>query len=53
MTNPHTHTQAYIHKHAHAKLLCDIRREARVTHANEGGPASSRQRGVIRRRGAS
>lgn len=49
MTNPSvarlTHTHAY--KHMHTKLLCDTRLEARVTHANETGPASSRQRSVI------
>lgn len=43
----HTHTHAHAYKHMHTKLLCDTRLEARVTHANETGPASSRQRSVI------
>lgn len=55
MTNPsvtwftHTHT----HLHMHTKLLCDTRLEARVTHANETGPASSRQHSVILHNSAS
>lgn len=36
-----------IHKHKRAKLLRDTRLEAPVTHANETGPASSRQHGLI------
>lgn len=41
------HARAHIYKHVHAKLLCDTRLEARVTHANETGPASSQQHNVI------
>ncbi len=46
-THTHTHTHTHIYKHMHTKLLCDTRLEARVTHANETGPASSRQHSVI------
>lgn len=45
----HTH----IYKHMCTKLLRDTRLEARVTHANETGPGSSRQRSVILHSGAS
>ena len=51
MTNPSvawlTHTRTHIYKHMHKKLLCDIRLETRVTHANETGPASSWQHSDI------
>lgn len=53
MTNPpvawlaRAHTHTHIYKHVHAKLLYDTRLEACVTHANETGPASSRQHNVI------
>lgn len=41
------------HTHPHAKLLCDIRLEARVSHANETDPASSRQHANVLHSGAS
>lgn len=51
MTNPSVawlaRERAHFYKHMHAKLLCDTRLEARVTHANETGSASSRQHSVI------
>lgn len=50
-TNPSVawavHTHTHIYKHMHTKLLCDTCLEACVTHANETGPASSRQHSVI------
>jgi len=43
----HACAHAHVYKHMQAKLLCDTRLEARVTHANETGPASSRQHSAI------
>ena len=53
VTNPseallvHTRVHTLTFINMHTKLLCDTRLEARVTHANERGPASSRKRSVI------